>query len=116
MPIDWAEMQKEMHPIKDYDTLHRRLQDAFNYSFVCEAYNFSMPEIADYTRRLLGGDSRNRYQEYSQKLIETFNHLHHADVRDIIDLIAKINTCEQFEVFTDSVKVHARVINFNSYI
>jgi len=108
MPVDWDEMQKEMYPIKDYDALRQRWQDAFSYSFVCETYNFTMPEIADYTQRLLGEDPRKRYEEYSQKLVETFNQLHQASVRDIMDLVAQVDTCKQFEMFTDQSKVHAR--------
>lgn len=108
MPVNWDEMQKEMYPIKDYDALRQRWQDAFSYSFVCETYNFTMPEIADYTQRLLGGDTRNRYDEYSQRLIKTFNQLHQARVHDIKGLVAQIDTCEQFEVFTEQVKVHEK--------
>ncbi|MFC1996249.1 DUF4332 domain-containing protein [Chloroflexota bacterium] len=108
MPVDWDEMQKEMYPIKDYGALGQRWQDAFAYSFVCEAYNFSMPEIADYTQRLLGGDTRNRYTEYSQRLVETFNQLHQASVQDIMDLVTQVDTSEQFEAFTDQTMVHER--------
>ena len=69
-----------------------------------------MPEISDYTQRLLGGDTRNRYDEYSYKLVGIFNQLHRAGVRDIMDLITQVNSCEQFETFTDRVKIHARDI------
>jgi hypothetical protein len=108
MPVNWDEMQKEMYPIKDYDALRQRWQYAFSYSFVCETYNFTMPEISDYTQRLMGGDTRNRYEDYSQRLIETFIQLHQARVRDIMDLVMQVDTCESFEAFTDQAMVHAK--------
>ena len=108
MPVDWGEMRKKMYPIKDYDDLRQRWKNAFSYSFVCETYNFTMPEMADYTQRLLGGDTRNRYEEYSQTLVETFNQLHQAGVRDLIDLVTQVDTCEQFEAFADQVIVQEK--------
>ncbi len=108
MPVNWDEMQQEMYPLKDYDALRQRWQDAFGYSIVCENYNFTIPEAAAYTQRLLGEDTRNRYAEYSQKLVETLNQLHQAGVRDIRDFVAQVDTCEQFEVFTEQVKVHEK--------
>ena len=81
MAVDWNEMQKEMFPIKDYADLQRRWQDAFAYPFVRETYNFTMLEVANYTRRLLGEDTRNRYTEYAERLVNTFNLLHRAGLQ-----------------------------------
>jgi hypothetical protein len=106
MSVDWAEMRKEMYPIKDYADLRRRWQDAFAYAFVSETYNFTMLEMADYTQRLLGEDARNRYSEYAHRLIETFNQLHGAGVRDMLDFVRRIDTCEQFEMFTKQTRVN----------
>ncbi len=108
MSVDWNEMRKEMSPIKDYADLRRRWQDAFAYPFVRKTYNFTLLEIADYTQRLLGGDTRNRYTEYAQRLLGTFNQLHHAGIRDILDLVSRIDTCEQFEIFTKQTGVDER--------
>lgn len=101
MSVNWNEIQKEMFPIKDYADLRRRWQDAFAYPFVCETYNFSMLEMAVYTQHLLGEDTRNRYTEYAQRLMETCHRLHRDGVRDIQSLIRQINTCEEFEIFTE---------------
>jgi hypothetical protein len=108
MSIDWDAMRKEMSPIKDYAELRKRWQDAFAYPFVNETYNFTMLEIADYTLRLLGEDIRSRYTEYAQRLIETFHRLHRAGVRDILDFVRQIDTCEQFEIFTKQTRANER--------
>ncbi len=110
MSVDWNAMHQEMFPIKDYASLQRRWQDAFAYPFVRETYNFTMLEIADYTRRLLGEDTRNRYTEYTQRLVHTFHQLDRAGVRDIRYLVGQINTCEQFEIFTEQIGIDAREI------
>lgn len=108
MSIDWDELRKEMSPIKDYADLRRRWHDAFAYPFVRKTYNFTLLEIADYTQRLLEGDTRNRYTEYAQRLLVTFNQLHRAGIRDILDLVRRIDTCEQFEIFTKQTGVDER--------
>lgn len=101
MVVNWHEMQKEMFPIKNYDDLRRRWQDAFAYPFVCNTYNFTIPEMAEYTQHLLGEDTRNRYAAYAQMLIETFNQLNQRGVKDIQDLTSRIGTCKEFETFAE---------------
>jgi hypothetical protein len=108
MSVDWKEIQKEMFPTKDYAALSQRWRDAFGYEFVRQAYHFSMPEIADYTQRLLGGDLRQRYTEYCQLLVETFNQFDRVGVSDIIDLVQRVDTREQFEIFVDQINLPAR--------
>ena len=108
MSIDWHEMQKEMSPLKDYDDLRRRWQEAFAYPFVCKTYNFTMLEMAAYTQHLLGEDTRNRYTEYAQRLIETFNQLDQRGVGDNQDLIRQIGACEEFETFTERTSIGAK--------
>ncbi len=53
-------MRKGMHPTKDYDVLRQRWQEAFGYSFVCQAYNFTMPELTEAISLLIrfGADFR----------------------------------------------------------
>lgn len=108
MSIDWVELQHELPPLKDYEDLCQRFQDAFDYSFVHKTYNFTMPEIADYTQRLLGGDSRHRYDVYAHKLVTIFNDLHQAGVLNIPDLAAQVDSREQLEVFTNQAKIPAK--------
>ena len=110
MPVDWYKLHQEMYPIKDYEALNQRWQDAFSYSFVCEKYNFSLPDASVYTKRLLGEDTHNRYAEYCQKLVETFNLLHLAGVCDIRNLVTQVDTREQIEVFVEQVKVHEKAV------
>ncbi len=110
MPIDWNEMRKAMSPLKDYDDMRRRWREAFAYPFVCEAYNLPLPEMVDYTQRLLGGDTRNRYTEYVQRLVGTLNQLHQAGVQDIMDLVGRVDMPEQFEALTVQTGVQAKDI------
>ncbi len=56
MAINWAEVQKELVPIKDYEDCCRRLSASLAYPFVTNLYNLSMPALADYTQKILGGD------------------------------------------------------------
>jgi hypothetical protein len=105
MSINWNEMQQEMHPIKDYDDLRRRWREAYAYPFVCETYNLTMLEMAEYTRFLLGEDTRNRYLEYAQSLIETFKQLQREGVGDIQDFVRQVDTREAFEAFSEQTTV-----------
>ena len=108
MPINWNEVNQALSPIKDYEDLFRRLRESFAYPFVSENYNFSMPELANYTQRLLGGDSRRRYVEYVTWLTRVLTELHQAGVINTQVLIAKVETREQLEVFTEQSGVHAQ--------
>ena len=110
MSVDWNEMQQELFPSKDYAALSKRWRDAFGYTFVRQAYMFSMSEIADYTRRLLGGDPRQRYEAYSQQLVGTIDQIKRAGVSDIIELVGRVDTSQQFEDFIDQVNIEPKEI------
>jgi hypothetical protein len=110
MPVDWNEMQQELFPSKDYAALSKRWKDAFGYAFVCQAYKFSMSEIADYTQRLLGGDPRQRYDAYCQQLVETIDQLERAEVGGIIDLVGRVGTSQQFEALIDQVEIEPKEV------
>lgn len=99
MAIDWDALRKEMYPLKDYEDLCRRWREAFSYAFVGKAYNLTLPDMAAYTQRLLGGDSRQRYGAYTRRLVEALNRLHQAGVQDIHDLVTRVDTAGQFEAF-----------------
>ena len=86
MAVNWDDVQKALVPIKDYEDLCQRLKVSFGYPFVINVFNYTMPELVDYTHRILGGDSRGRYTEYSSKLIGVFSELHHAGVESMLDL------------------------------
>jgi hypothetical protein len=57
---------------------------------------------------LLGEDTRKRYTEYAQRLIETFKQLHQKGVKNVQDLLRQIGTCREFETFTERTSVRAR--------
>jgi hypothetical protein len=105
MAVNWDEIKRALVPIKDYQDLCRRFRVSFAYAFVRAAFNFSMPELIDYTRLLLGGDSRGRYSEYESKLIKTFTKLHQAAVQNILDLTARVETPEQLAAFSGQSEV-----------
>ena len=108
MPVNWDEMRREMSPIKDYDALRGRWMEAFSHPCLKEAYNFTMHEMAEYTRHLLGEDARNRYEEYAHRLIETFGQLEQAGVEDLLDLTGRIDTRGDFEEFIKRTSIGAR--------
>lgn len=99
MAIDWNEIQKALFPVKDYEDLSRRWKEAFAYPCVVEAYNISMPAMADYTRHLLGEDTRKRYEDYCGLLVEIFDKFNNAEVRDILDLTSRVDSRQRFEAF-----------------
>jgi len=110
MSINWDEVQRVILPIKDYEDLCRRLRDSFAYSFVCDAFNFTMPELINYTQKLLGGDSRGRYTEYAFELSRTLTELHEEGVQNVLDLKARVATREQLEVLLNRVGFLLRVL------
>ncbi len=105
MTINWDEVQRELSPIKDYEDLCQRLGESFSYSFVCNTFNYSLPELINYTQRLLGGDSRGRYIEYASKLIRIFSALHAAGIETVLDLKERTANREQLEIFTEQSKI-----------
>jgi hypothetical protein len=107
MAVNWDDVQKELLPIKDYEDLSQRLKVSFGYPFVIHFFNYSMPELVDYTRRILGGDSRGRYTEYSSKLIGVFSELHHAGVERMLDLKACVEDRQSFESFIQQSRIDA---------
>lgn len=108
MSIDWNEVQKALYWIKDYEDLSRRFRVAFGFPFVHQAFNFSMPELIEYTQRLLGGDSRGRYTEYQAQLVGVFTGLHQIGVKDVLELVSRTETREQLELFVQQTGMEAK--------
>lgn len=108
MPVDWIEIQNTLTPVKDYEDLSRRWQEAFAYPFVRDVYTFSIPRLAVYTRTLLGGDAHGRYAGYEAGLQKTFARLQQAGVRDIPALMARANTRSQFEGLVAQTEIPAK--------
>ena len=83
MFVNWDEVQRALSPIKDYEDLSRRVQISFAYPFVREKFNFTMPELVEYTRLSVGGDPRGRYNDYAERLIGILTELQQAKVTDL---------------------------------
>ncbi|OGO42271.1 MAG: hypothetical protein A2W36_07140 [Chloroflexi bacterium RBG_16_58_14] len=107
MPIDWDETQKALSPVKDYQSLLQRLQESFAYLFVRQNFNLSLPELENYTRLMLGGDSRGRYAEYLALLVGALSQLQQAGVSDILDLLSRTATPNKLQGFVEQSDVHA---------
>jgi len=100
MPVDWNEINKALSPVKDYEDLCHRLQASLAYPFVRDAYNLTLPELADYTTRLLGGDARRRYTDYLAWLTRSMAALGQCAVLDIQDLVSRTASRHHLEAFT----------------
>ncbi len=110
MSINWDEITKALLPIKDYEDLCARFQKSFSYSFVRELYNFTLPGLIDYTRDLLGGDSRGRYHAYGSELTDIIGELNGSGVKNILDLVVRVNTREKLVMFTERSGVNAKKV------
>jgi hypothetical protein len=107
MPVNWDEIQRVISPIKDYDDLCHRLQVSFSYPFVHQIFNFTMPDLVRYTKKLLGGDAHGRYTGYESTLIKIINELHQAGVQNLVDLKEKVANRKQLEIFVEQSGVSA---------
>jgi hypothetical protein len=107
MGIEWNEVQKALTPIKDYEDLCHRFQVSFGYSFVYVKFNYTIPQLKDYTQKLLLGDSRNRYVEYHNRLNGIMKHLDQAGVQFVIDLKDQTATRELLEKFVEKTGISA---------
>jgi hypothetical protein len=107
MSVDWDEVKRAIIPIKDYEDLCQRWRESFAFPFVCERFNFTMPELVEYIRLGLGGDPRGRYTEYASLLTRILTELHEAGVQNVLDLMARVETREQLETFSAQSGVRA---------
>jgi hypothetical protein len=110
MSVNWNDIKRIISPIKNYEELCRRWRESFSYAFVCETFDFSMPQLVHYTQLVLEGDARGRYIEYAAMLKKTFIELDQAGVRDVLDLLARVETRKQFEIFVAQSGVRAQNI------
>jgi hypothetical protein len=110
MSVNWDEVQKALYPIKSFEDLAHRLQVSCSYSFVRDHYKFSMPELASYSQKLLGGDSRQRYAEYLARLTKTITQLDQAGVKDILALQEQTASRRLMEHFVEQCGLPATEI------
>ncbi len=99
MYIDWDEVKRKLSPIKDYDDVCRRLRVSFSYPFVHQAFNFTLPELIQYTQKLLGGDSLQRYTDYESMLVKIFTELHQVGIQTLVDLKERTSSQQNLELF-----------------
>lgn len=105
MTIDWDAIIRELSPIPSFEDMSRRMRGAFGYAFVREAYGFTMLALADYTTRLLGGDTRQRYTDYAAGLIATFRRLGAAGVPGVRALTEGIDTRPHFVALAQEAEI-----------
>ncbi len=108
MAVNWEEVHRVIFPIKGYESLCERLEVSYSYRFIRHNFNFSMPVFADYTKNLLGGDTRNRYAEYTSQLLRIISLLDKAAIRNLMDLKANTANRDQLESLVLHSNVSAR--------
>lgn len=117
MTVDWQAVQRALYPMKDYEDLCRRFRESCAYEFVRQAFNFSLSELDQYTRRLLGGDLDQRYGDYVAHLTNILGELQQAGVMDVLELVSRTATRQQLEVFTSQSGVYAQdVASLEKYL
>jgi hypothetical protein len=107
MAVNWNDVQKALTPLKDYEDCCSRFEEAFAYSVVCEVFNYPMPDMIDYTQKLLLGDSRGRYVEYCARLVAVMRAIEQAGVRDVRDLARRSSSRLNLEAFIDQTALSA---------
>jgi hypothetical protein len=105
--VDWDEVQKLISPVKDFEDLCHRFHVSFAFYFVCAKFNFTIPQLVDYTQKLLLGDTRGRYTGYNSRLVEIITRLDQAGVQNVQDLIEKTADREKLEIFINQSEVSA---------
>jgi uncharacterized protein YciW len=66
-----------------------------------------MPQLIDYTQKLLLGDSRGRYTEYNSRLVQILTYLDQAGVQNVRDLKERTAKREKLEIFVDQWGINA---------
>jgi hypothetical protein len=96
---DWTAVKQVISPVKDYEDLCVRFKRCFSFDFIQQAYTLTMPELMTYTRRLLGGDTRQRYTDYTTRLTGIQGRLDQAGVRNTHDLTESTQSRDKMEDF-----------------
>ncbi len=107
MAINWEAVQKAIFPIKNFDDVCQRLRESFGYWFVHDAYNFSLPELSNYTQNLLGGDPRGRYSIYNSRLKSTISGLYTFGIENLVSLKDHTASREHLELLVDQCGIPA---------
>ncbi len=97
--VIWQEINQALLPLKGYADAILRFRESFAYAFVREHFDFTLPQVADYTRLGIGGDPNKRYEHYTAAILQVLDELHQAGVLRIRDLIARVETPEKLDAF-----------------
>ncbi len=108
MSINWNTFNASFSPIKGYADLCRRWNETYNYPFAREVFNYTMPQLAEFTRQGVGGDLRHRYEEYTAILVALFDRLNQARVKDVLALKERIVVRDHLEVFLEEGVIDSR--------
>jgi hypothetical protein len=100
-------INQALFPLKNYDDMKQRLQDSFSYVFVRDNFNYSMAEIIHYTQLGIGKDPKGRYSEYTEMLVRVFTKMLEAGVPNILDLVRRIDTKDQLDLFSTESDIDA---------
>jgi len=93
---DWTYVKKTT--LWPYEDLLQKLDVVLRYPVLRQVYNHSMPQAADFARRLFP-DKELEAGESPAEMIAAFERLHTAGIRDWADLLVKVATREQCEAF-----------------
>jgi hypothetical protein len=107
MSLDWNEVQKVISPVKNFEDLCHRFRTSFGYSFVISQFNYSLPQLIDYTQKLLLGDSRGRYIDYCAKLAGIMTNLEQWGILNVLELTEQTSSPNLFEIFVDQSSISA---------
>jgi hypothetical protein len=117
MPVDWNEVQGLVKPSPNYEELIRRLHAVFAYPFVRKFYPHHMAAAEDYAARLLGEDTRHRYDEWCAQLIASFRRLDALGLHSYWNFFEQVAGREQLEGFVTRSEMSAgEVIGLLKYL
>jgi hypothetical protein len=97
--VNWDEVERLVKPSPNYQTLIKRLQEAYTYEFVRQYYTHTMAEAERYATDLLGCNPKRRHGDWLGRLRRVFRQFEEMGVKDYPDLIDRIETRSGLEDF-----------------
>lgn len=99
MELDWTEVQELSKPSPSYSELIKRLFEVFSYEFVRRHYDHTMSQAYAYAQKLLGEDTRGRYDDRLARLLLTMQRLEAIGILSYHDYVRRVATMEKLEIF-----------------
>jgi hypothetical protein len=98
MVTDWDYVKKKT--LWHYDDLIKKILNVFNYNFVQEYYNHTMPEAATYSERVRQGYVQGgKEAAFIGEITELFKEFDRLGIQDYLDLIRQVETKTKCETF-----------------